>query len=630
MKKSCLIILMAAVLFSGCKAKENFDGTAENEILTFINNEEDKTVIRIGTQHYTPDTGLTDALNKQFPDYLFVIDYSAAMGRDSMNRMSGLLDRENSYDMIITGDSDDFMDFYKEKLLDLSAEPFLDDYLLSSLNRVSTEGHIYAIPGPSIFSGIAYNTEMFEKYDWEIPADTETFFSLCESIRAEGIEPFSTCFKYDGQVNRLLGMMCYSELYKSPEDMAWKEAVQEGKATYQGHMEPFFELAKRFYDTGVITPDTFSASLTKQRQAFWDGQYAMIDYDSGIFSYSEAENAPFKIGMMPYPAQKAEDACYAINPVYCLAIPKRLENEPEKLLLMKKVFTFLSTQEGQEAMQEESIRSSNVIGVDLTQEMPSQNMIAQASERGNLYPLPKYEHCKVSIFPLQQAAVQTIFEGGSVDAAISMIDQSIREELTKDVPEAEYEVLTTATEDFSMLETSYLIADILKQLTGADIGIMLNGGFFRSNLAMLNQGEVTSDVSLFVMKGMGTEDYLTTYSMTGKQIKNLLEHPIINGEEIDSYIAASGLKVEYAPWNERGTRVLKVSMEDGSELKDDQVYTVAAYQGAIAENYITEVQQTYEQSGPVEEVMKQALGQYETVSPDIQNRVKLVWPKKER
>ena len=42
MKKSCLIILMAAVLFSGCKAKEIFDGTAENEILTFINNEEDK------------------------------------------------------------------------------------------------------------------------------------------------------------------------------------------------------------------------------------------------------------------------------------------------------------------------------------------------------------------------------------------------------------------------------------------------------------------------------------------------------------------------------------------------------------------------------------------------------------
>ena len=80
----------------------------------------------------------------------------------------------------------------------------------------------------------------------------------------------------------------------------------------------------------------------------------------------------------------------------------------------------------------------------------------------------------------------------------------------------------------------------------------------------------------FYLRGLGAEDYLTSYEITGADLKKLMEHPVINGEEINAMYAFSGLSLEYAPWRDRNENVVKLTLMDGREIEDDRVYTVAA------------------------------------------------------
>ncbi len=90
-------------------------------------------------------------------------------------------------------------------------------------------------------------------------------------------------------------------------------------------------------------------------------------------------------------------------------------------------------------------------------------------------------------------------------------------------------------EDFTILETSCFIADAMRSTTGAEISLILHGTYYKGNLAKIYKGDVTMLYS-FYLRGLGAEDYLTTYEITGADLKKLMEHPIINGEENQRHV----------------------------------------------------------------------------------------------
>ncbi|MDO4540312.1 MAG: extracellular solute-binding protein [Syntrophomonadaceae bacterium] len=621
---SALALMLMAAALCGCAAEPAppLEGTADNDILTFADNSQNKPIIRIAMQHHIPDDFLITTLQAQFPDYLFVEDYTASAGTKSIKNLQNLLDAEEPMDLIITGLPELPAAECERLFVNLSAESLLNDYLLSSLNSISLNGNIYFLPGVSTMAGIAYNADMFAQHGWQIPTNTDEFFALCETIEAEGITPFSTCFKYQSQINRLLGCMCYDQLYMTPQDAAWLQEVQNGRASFTGHMEPAYELAQRFYDTGVITLDSFTASLTQQRNAFWDGEYAMIDYKGEIYTYGDAEGADFEVGFMPYPTGDSQYSGYYTLPNYYLALPKTLEADPERLAFMKEVLAFLSSAEGQQAIIRDSLSLSNVKGVELSPDNPALKYVIDAYQKGNIYP-------EITYIKGYSEGIRSIFEGGSVADALAITDEIIMHSSATAEPQAQYETLATAETDFTVLETSYYIADKLKAAAGTDIGLMINHSFFVSNLAAISAGDITSNLDLFVMKGVDAQDCLTTYRLTGAQLRELMEHPMVNDVEIDALIAASGLAVKYAPWNERGSRVIELTLEDGTELRDDELYTVAAWNGAIADEYITDTVEVHDELGALTDILAAALREDKSIAPDIAGRVTLIWPEAE-
>lgn len=621
----CAAIL--AALVSGCASAGSAlpHGAAENDIITFKSNADNREIVNIGTQYYTPDTTLIDALQEKYPQYLFVLDNALAAGTNSPDRLIESIDRDSAYDLIITSRSS-YTPQEAERFVDLSGEEYLQNYLLSSLNNVSIEGHIYCLPGVSSLTGIAYNIDMFEQNGWQVPTNWGEFFSLCEVIRAAGIEPFSACYKYAEQINLLFGTMCYDKLFLSVQDAAWVDDIQSNKTGFSGHMEPFFELAERFSRMGLGTLDNFSASLTNQRRDFWSGNSAMFFSSSSIFNYAKSENAPFEVGLMPIPAEKSELSGFAIEPAYFLAIPKSVESNPERLALMKDIMAYLSSPEGQRVLLSDSFSVSNVKGVDIS-ENPAFRFIEPSYQRGSLYPVIDYQDAAVDICAIQAAAVKTIFEGSSAAEAIAYADLALSKAFERPTANTAPAVIAVAKSDFTMLETSYYMADQLRKAAGADVGLMINDGYFKSNLACIDGGDITADMSRFVLKGTGADDFLTLYSITGAKLKELIEHPIINGGEIDAFTAASGLKISYAPWNKRGSRVVDIAFENGRPIDDDKLYTVAAWAGSIDEGYITETLRSYDSLGQLPNIMRQSLEADGEIAPDISRRVNLIWPK---
>lgn len=616
------------VCVSGCgnaqEQSQNF--TPENEIISFEPIDQSKRTVRVSVQSYINTSVIKNALEKKFPDHQFIFDYNINAGDNTGKDVL----RENisggAYDFVIATENVNFFSLADSLFLDLSSEKFINHYLLSSLNALAINDRIYAIPGPYEAFGIAYNKDLFQKNGWKIPETAEDFFALCRKIKAAGIRPFATDWKYSWQMVRMLQAMSYENCFSSPEALNWYDSLIHGKATFKNHAEPMFRMAQRLFKEGMVTEDDFTASLTKQRIAFFNGQIAMIDYGSEIYGNAKDENCPFEIGFIPYPGTRGASS-YIVSATVLYAIPRAIKKDPERLAFAKSVFDYLSSMEGQDVEIGESMSISNVTGYKNQSKL--YQTIQSKLQSGDVHHLITFAPAGKDPAPGMaaiKAGLLRLLENGNVDATVDYVDSAFQN-ILRNPSAGKDKVIAQATRNFSMLETSYYLADKIREATGAQFGVMLNGGYFRSNFSFIRKGPLTARTDRFIMQGVSPSDYLTTYRMTGKDLKTFIEHPYINGKEVDQFAAVSGLKIKYAPWHSHGNRVLSVTEENGEPLEDTRTYTVAAYAGAIDPRYISDTLKTHEALGSLPELVERAYSKDKIIAPDISRRVTLVWDK---
>lgn len=82
---------------------------------------------------------------------------------------------------------------YAQPITDLFNESELPDRLMdSAIEQTKYNDEIYAVPYMNVsVSGIYYNTEMFEKYNLEVPATISELEAVCDTLVANGVTPFA-------------------------------------------------------------------------------------------------------------------------------------------------------------------------------------------------------------------------------------------------------------------------------------------------------------------------------------------------------------------------------------------------------------------------------------------------------
>ncbi|WP_025026949.1 5'-nucleotidase C-terminal domain-containing protein [Caldalkalibacillus mannanilyticus] len=134
------------------------------------------------------------------------------------------------------------------------------------------------------------------------------------------------------------------------------------------------------------------------------------------------------------------------------------------------------------------------------------------------------------------------------------------------------EKLGTATQDFTHVRSEpnvsplgKLATEIMREKAGVQIAIQ-NGGGLRRTLAA---GDITVADMYEIIP---FDNYLVTMDLPGKDIKKAIDHGIMNPDVTDGQF--SGLKVVFDKDAEFGNRIVSISLEDGTPLVMDKLYSV--------------------------------------------------------
>ncbi|MEG2857407.1 MAG: hypothetical protein RR994_02160, partial [Clostridia bacterium] len=98
----------------------------------------------------------------KFPniDIIQVGNYSRDMG---IAEYEARMEHDDLTDIVMTWPLSAGEEFCSERLIDLSTQPFSSKYNTARLGRVSQNGKLYYLPGPSQIRGIMYNKTMFRE-----------------------------------------------------------------------------------------------------------------------------------------------------------------------------------------------------------------------------------------------------------------------------------------------------------------------------------------------------------------------------------------------------------------------------------------------------------------------------------
>lgn len=155
----------------------------------------------------------------------------------------------------------------------------------------------------------------------------------------------------------------------------------------------------------------------------------------------------------------------------------------------------------------------------------------------------------------------------SVQTIIDKYNKKVNAVLNEKVGEAEFDL---DGENVRKKETNLgnLIADIMRDVSGADVTI-INGGGIRTSI---KKGEVKVS---HIYSVLPFDNYIVAIKLTGRQIRETLEHGVSSiGEDGGRFPQVSGLKFTYSYSAKPGSRIKEVFIA-GKPLDPDKEYTVA-------------------------------------------------------
>lgn len=614
-------ILTAALLLGGCSSRPVQNGkqddkvsgsayTAENEILSYKPVELDKTVITIGKYVAFDEAPLDEALEKKFPD-LEIVWQEGHVGPDPFAYMTLQSQNGQLPDLMLASRSAPKNDF----LYDLSAESFISRYNLSALNAMNIDGKLYQIPIANTMAGIAYNKTLFDSHGWKAPESLEEFYRLCDAIAAEGIRPFVPCLKYYSTLESTGLGLSYDGTLSDLEKQARYNAFVQGDGSCRGLLEPMFEVMRTLYEKGIINDDDFTSSATEVRHLLYAGEYAMMPTNLDILALYKEEKPDCELDFIGYPTKTPGERWMQMVSGTKLSVSSASIADEEKKQAVFMLLDYLSTDEGQEALFQ-SFSGISSLSSFQQQAFFSYQDVEDCIAAGRVFFADHFgSNADIPIIKEWVLGNMTMEE---IILAADEFEPMDELKQLKDAP------IGTAGEKFTVLETSIFNADVIREATGADIALILNNYYYRGNMAQIFQGDIVYPAR-FALKGVAGKDYLTTYEITGQKLKKLMEHPVINGKEVNAMYAPSGLKLTYAPWAPMDRNVVNLTLADGTEIQDDAVYTVAAWAGSIDESCLSGVVQEYTELGGNQELMTEAIKKAGTITPVRDGRIVLNW-----
>lgn len=590
-------------MLTGCTETVQ-QGTADDEVLTLKAIPADKLMLTMRVEDGANFERMESAIENQFSEIDIVLRRNTSVSQSIQYR--------DTDDIVLMAKGDYRVSDLAVNFIDLAAEPYLQNYYLSTLMESEFGGKLYYLPGPSNIYGIVYNKDMFRKYGWNVPENLDEFIELCLEIETTGIRAIQPALYYKDAVRQFFTGFTYKEIFSGGENEKWLFDYRNGNAVMEGHMEPAFDIMDRLIEAGVLRTEDFDVQPRMRSESMYKQQTCAMIFETQLAeeyaANSMGEEAP-ALGLLPFFSGSDDDSDYFLFvPIYHIAISKRLEDKgnEEKLAAAKEILAYLSTAQGQAAIGADTSVISSVKGVEYAyNEFLSGGK--DTIEKGHVVPQPFFiGNINTEVDHVLREDLRRYTEG-EIDRTQFMLDlDRARDQVLNKQETVETRVIGTAEETFSILQTACLLGEIFQERTDAQIGICAANTRELGNNWKIYKGEIlygrndTFDNYLdsafpHGKDNKGVEGKLIKVRMTGENILNALNTPYLRSSSFpDAYLIPSGLQITFAPWAEEGKRYVNVTMADGKALNPDEVYTVAFWNGVVNPALIESVEKEYD------------------------------------
>ena len=283
-------VLLASTVLQGCGVKQENSGKVEIELL-----------------QYKPEaTKFFDKIAEEFNSTHDDIHLTISSPNDAMTILKTRLIREDYPDIVGIGgdmnysyfvDSDILADVSDYEGLKKIKPAYVD--ILEGLEFVPTEG-TFGVPYVANAAGVLYNREMFKEHGWEIPETWDEFMTLCEDIKAAGIQPLYFGFK---DTWTCLAPWNALAVDLAPADVC--KQVNRGETTFT---EEYREISEKMLEMLAYGQDgPFAYGYNDACTAFANGESAMYTIGSYAVPQIKSVNPDMDIDSFVMPGSDDKD-----------------------------------------------------------------------------------------------------------------------------------------------------------------------------------------------------------------------------------------------------------------------------------------------------------------------------------
>ena len=486
-----------------------------------------------------------------------------------------------------------------ERLLDLSAYPFTDNFTDQRLREVTDNGKIYMLPLYYSVLGITYNKTLLDEHGWTLPNSLEELEALAPEVEAAGCQLAVNQVQFPGYGFQYLFNILSAGYVNTTDGRKWQNSFLAGQETAESNAELMkqAQTVQRWREIGMLTFNGDPDSDTNTRATFLEGNTLFM---MGNLSSILPEESSDEFGFIPYLSEDGTENTYVANVTKFVGLNKHLaeDGNEQKLEDALHIMEVICTEEGMRAL---SINTDADVLVPLKDFVIPEDSIYKPIEaalnEGFVAPYI-YTGWEDVVVTVGEKMFSFMKGECDIDAVLQTLDDS--QYLLSDNSD---QVYTTVTETLSVEDCVKLVGIQFAEASGADVALVSSNKWYQTDedIAMNTHGVQCplyampiTDQELTAMLPTGWTGTIETVTLTGARIKELAEYGY------DKYDDENRL----FPYS--------LIVPDGFTLEDEKTYTVAICGASSAVEEEGNIQDT----GIVGlTVMQEYLSQFDTFSP---------------
>lgn len=611
-------VTLTSLLTSSCGLRSS---DVQKNVISQKKADKDKTQLTVLVKYAFSINAFEEAAEEKFPqlDIVQVGNYTSNRGIAEYERR---MEHDDLTDIVMTWPLNVGEEHFEDRLIDLSGMSFTSNYHISMLNNISKDGKLYYLPGPAQVRGIVYNKTLFEENGWEVPTDFDGFVALCQKIEKSGIRSIQLGFENEEVLDTAFVGYSYGDCFSKPKDAEWLHEYNSGNGSIKNQFDTAFDTFQTMIDADIWKASDLDVNYAEREKMLFSRQCAMAE-DSVLMARMgyEVTGTTDEYALMPFFSPQNNSDWARLYMVCYIGLNKHLleSQNKEKYDLALELMEYISTPEGQEALAADTGAMYSSV-----KNVPSPNI----QEIQKL--IPVLDGGRYAIFPELKNAQSALREGlagmlkGSLtkEDVVDMVDKQNTEPTNSPLASAK---IGEASEDFTLIETGNFVTDAMREKAGTDIALFLDNGmdgryngkgisgkFYKGIQTKTDVECVYPDIK------HGEKGVLQKITMTGRDLKNTLEYSITVDNNISGWFYYfSGLKMEFSPTDEPGSRIKKITDSNGKVIENDKIYSIAVMDETVPQEYVQTLEDT---DIKILDLLIQTITQKGEISPGNDNR----------